>query len=109
MADTYKVLGQSFPNGGILTDLYIVPGVKSTIISSIIFCNQNSQQALVRVSIAVVGAVDARKQYIYWDLPLAANDTFIATIGITLGKTDEVRVQSDLGFVSFNLFGAEVL
>jgi hypothetical protein len=45
--------------------------------------------------------------YLYYDVTLAGNDTFIATIGITLATTDVVSVYATLATLSFNLFGQE--
>jgi hypothetical protein len=109
LADTFKVLGQAAPNPNTLTDLYTVTGSKQATSSSITICNQNSVAVKVRLSVAISGVADARKQYIYYDLPIAANDTFVATIGITLAKTDVVRCQTNTANVSFNLFGVEVV
>ena len=104
-----KILGQAAPGATILTNLYTVPASTSTYVTSIIICNQNSATTVkFRVSVAPGGAVDNAKQYLYYDLPLDNNDTFIATIGITLATTDVIRVQSDTTNVSFNLLGIEL-
>ena len=109
MTDTFKVLGQSFPSAATLTTLYTVPALTSTTASSITVCNQSSTTAdSFRISIQVAAAADTSKQYIYYNLPLAANDTFIATIGATLATTDVVKCYSSGGLSSFNLFGVEV-
>lgn len=107
MAETQKVLGQSSPAAGVLTDTYTAPS--KAVVSSVVACNRSSiDDTLFRVSVAVAGAGDAAAQYIYYDLPLLAADTFIATVGITLGAGDVVRCYSASGEVSFNLFGVEV-
>lgn len=108
MADTLKVLAQSLPSATTLTDVYTVPGATSATISSVVICNQSSTATTFRLSVAVAGAADATKQYIYYDVDLAGNDTFIATIGITLAATDVVRGYSGNGSISFQLFGVEV-
>lgn len=108
MVEILQVLGQIVPSPTTLTTLYTVPALTSASVSSIIVCNQNSTSILFRLSIAVAGVADNSKQYLYYDLPLDGNDTFIATIGISLGAADEVRVQSDTANVSFNIFGVEV-
>jgi hypothetical protein len=109
MTETLKVLGQSVPTATTLTTLYTVPAATSAVISSIVVCNQNSSTTIrFRVSIAIGGAADATSQYLYYDLPLLNNDTFIATVGISLAATDVVRIQSDTANVSFNLLGVEV-
>jgi len=108
MPTTYKVLGQSAPAATTPTDLYTVPAVTSAVCSSIIITNRSASVDAFRVSIAVAGAVTSNKDYIYYDVAIAGNDTFIATIGITLATTDVVRVYSTGGNLSFNLSGSEL-
>lgn len=103
-----RVLGQSFPAAGRLVDLYIVPASKRTISSTITACNQMNERRTFRLSVGVGGAADARQQYIYYDTPVDANKTFAQTIGMTLSAGDVVRVRSEDGYMSFNLFGDEV-
>jgi hypothetical protein len=45
--------------------------------------------------------------YLYYDVTIAGNDTFIATIGITLATTDIVSVYNTLATLSFTLYGQE--
>lgn len=106
--DTAKVLGQALPAAGTLADLYTVPAAAKTVVSTLKVCNQSSAPTTFRVAIAVAGAADASKQYVYYDVPIDANDTFSATEGWTIGATDVIRVRSGNGQVSFNLFGVEV-
>jgi hypothetical protein len=108
MATTYIVLGQSSPSATTETALYTVPASTSAIGSSIIIANRGTSVATFRVSIAVGGAATTNKDYIYYDLPIGANDTFIATIGITLATTDEVRVYASNTNLSFSLYGSEI-
>jgi len=110
MTDNIKVLAQIAPSAGVLTPLYTVPAATSAATSSIIICNQNSIAGYIafRISIAIGGAVDDPKQYVYFDIPLMNNDTFIATIGMTLATGDVIRVRTDTANVSFSLFGVEV-
>lgn len=110
MSESFKVLAQSSPSAGALTDLYTVPALTSASISSVVICNQNAAINIVfRIAIAVAGAVDNPKQYLYYDLPLGSNDTFIATIGVALAAGDVVRIRADQDSISFNLFGVEVV
>jgi hypothetical protein len=109
MTDTLLVLGQSIPTAATLTTLYTVPAATSVTVSSVTVCNQSSTTPdAFRLSIAVAGAADATKQYIYYNLAVGPADTFIATIGITLAATDVVRCYSSLGNLSFNIFGVQV-
>lgn len=108
MADAFATK-QAYPAGNTLTDLYTVPGATSFVGSSLCACNQSSTSpARVRAAIAIAGAADTRAQYFVYDAILVPNETKVFTIGVTLATTDVVRVQSDSGMVSFNLFGAAV-
>lgn len=107
MAETYKILGQSNPVAATLTDLYTVPAVTSTIVSTIVICNRGAATAF-RISVAIAGAADALPQYLFYDVAIAANSTITATLGVTLATTDKVRVYATLATLSFNLFGTEI-
>lgn len=105
---TMKVLAQLSPSASTLTALYTVPAATSTVVSSLTFCNQNATVVNVRVSVAVAGAADDPKQYLYYKLPCGAFDTFIATVGLSLATTDVIRCYSDTANVSFSAFGVEI-
>jgi hypothetical protein len=106
--DTLKILAQTSPIANTLTACYTVPAATSTVISSIIVCNTNSTAQTFRISLAIGGASDATSQYIYYDLPIAGNDTFVATMGVTLATTDVVRVQANSTLVNFVLTGDQL-
>ena len=108
MATVYKVLGQSSPAATTPTALYTVPAATSAVASSVIICNRSTVLSTFRISIAIGGAATSNKDYIYYDLPIGANDTFIATIGITLATTDVVRVYASNTNLSFSLYGSEI-
>ncbi len=108
MADTLKVLAQSNPSATTLTDAYTVPASTSTVVSSIVVCNRSSAATTFRVSVAIAGAADTNAQYIYYDVPIPGNDTFIATVGLGLATTDKVRVYAGAATLSFQLWGIEV-
>lgn len=107
MADTPKVLGQSNPSATTLTDVYTVPASTVVVISSIVVANRSITDTSFRLSIAVAGAADDNKQYLYYDVDISGKETFVATIGITLQATDVVRVYATLATLSFNVFGVE--
>jgi len=107
MATTVKNLGQVATAATTETDLYTVPGATSSVCSSIVICNRGATVATFRVSHAVGGGATANKDYLYYDVTLAGNDTFIATIGITMAATDKIRVYASTANLSFNLYGQE--
>jgi hypothetical protein len=109
MPTTYKVLGQQAPAATTATDLYTVPAATQAVVSSVIVCNRSSSAtATFRISASVAGAVTANKDYIYYDLILGQNDTFIATIGLTLGATDKIRIYASTANLSFTAVGSEI-
>jgi glucose-6-phosphate dehydrogenase assembly protein OpcA len=107
MPSVLKVLGQSAPAATTATTLYTVPAATSTVVSSIIVANRSATATAFRVSIRPAGAVQADQMYIYYDVPIGGNDTFIATCGISLSTTDVVTVYNTLATLSFNLYGQE--
>ena len=108
MADTFLVLAQSKPVSATLTAAYTVPASTTAVISSIVVCNQSAIATSFRISLAIAGAADTAAQYLYYDVSIDGNDTFVATIGITLGATDIVRVYNTLATLSFNVLGVQV-
>jgi len=108
MTTALKVLGQSEPSAATLTTLYTVPASTQTVSSSIVVCNTSNVATTFRIAIRPGGAAIANKHYIYYDMPINGNDTFIATIGISLATTDIVSVYATLATLSFNLFGQEI-
>lgn len=108
MANTYKILGQQSPVALTPADLYTVPASKSAVCSSIAVCNRGTSQTSFRVSISQAGASTANKDYLYYDIAIAGNDTFIATIGVTLATTDTIRVYSGNTNLTFQLWGTEI-
>jgi len=106
--ETYKVLGQLSPAAATLTDLYTVPASTKTVLSSITVANRSAALTKFRISVAVAGAADDNKQYLYYDVTILGSDTFAATLGITLSATDVVRIYATAATLSFNLFGTEI-
>ncbi len=108
MAETRKILAQSYPGGTGLTDVYTVPGTTQAVVSTVTICNQNTTDTTFRLAVAEAGAGDNAKQYLLYDEPLPAKSTYIATIGMTLGAADVVRVNPGNSNCSINVFGVEL-
>lgn len=106
MATVYKVLGQSAPLAATLTTLYTAAG--EAICSSIIVCNRSATATQFRVAVRPAGAGISNEHYIYYDVSIPGNDTFIATVGITLEATDVISVYNTLATLSFSLYGSEI-
>jgi glucose-6-phosphate dehydrogenase assembly protein OpcA len=108
MAIAYRVLGQSNPSASTLTTVYTVPASTSTIISTMVICNQASAAATFSVAVQVQGASIATKDYINYNTPLAGNDSITLTLGMTLGNTDVLSVSVSTSTISVNVFGSEI-
>jgi hypothetical protein len=108
MAETSKVLAQSAPSATSLTDAYTCGSSDGAVVSSLTVCNRSATQTSFRISVAIAGAGDANAQYLYYDVIIPGNDTFIATVGITLADTDVIRVYATLATLSFQFFGVEL-
>ena len=107
MPTALKVLGQVVPSAASLTTLYTVPALTTTICSSLVVSNSSATPTSFRVAVRPAGASIDPKHYIYYDVPIAGNDTFVATIGISLDTTDVISVYATLATLSFNLFGQQ--
>jgi len=108
MAEQVKTLVQSAPLAATLTAL-AAPGTgKSWAVSSIFVANRSATATSFRISIAKAAAGDSVEQYIYYDIPIGGNDTFVATVGIGLEATDIFRVYATLATLSFTFEGVEI-
>jgi glucose-6-phosphate dehydrogenase assembly protein OpcA len=108
MPTTYKVLGQVAPSATTLTTLDTVPSATSAVVSTIAVCNRAATAATYRIAIRPAGAAIANEHYIAYDSTVAANDTTMLTIGITLAATDVISVYASTANLSFNAFGSEI-
>lgn len=102
-----KVLGQSNPSAATLTTLYTVPASTEAVGSTILVSNRSDVATSFRIAVRPAGAGISDEHYLYYDVPIGGNDTFAATVGITLEATDVVSVYATLATLSFNLFGQE--
>lgn len=114
MPTSYKILGQYDSASGSPGVLYVVPNTPrtETIISSIVVANRSSTNiAGFRISVNPNGVGPSPEQYLYYDVPIAQNDTFIATVGITMKYDDTITVEATgpgISDLSFQVFGTEI-
>jgi hypothetical protein len=108
MPVAYKILGQLAPPATTEQDLYTVPASTEAVASSVTITNRGATVATFRVSVVQAGGVTANTDYLYYDLPIAGYDTFIATIGVTLEATDVIRAYASSANLTFQLFGSEI-
>ena len=104
-----KVLAQTNPTAANLTDSYTVTApVLSTVVTTITVCNRSATATAFRISVAVAGAGDDNKMYLFYDYPIEGNMTVrLDNLRLTLNVTDVIRVYATLATLSFNIFGSE--
>ena len=108
MAENRKVLGQTVVVADTDTTLYTVPASHEAVVSTINICNIGGTERTFRVAIRPAGAAIANQHYLYYDLPIGANDTFALERGITLEATDVITVRANHADVVFAALGAEI-
>ena len=108
MPSANKVLGQSSPSATTLTTLYTVPSATQAVCSTLVICNTTGAAITYRVAVRPAGASIATQHYIAYDASVAANDSVMLTLGITLATTDVVSVYAGAANLAFSLYGAEI-
>jgi hypothetical protein len=108
MAFTYKVLAQSAPSATTATDIYTVGSGKQTVVSTITVANRGTSASSYRIAVRPAGTTLANQHYLAYDVAIAANDTTILTIGLTLQATDVVTVYALSANLSFGIYGTEI-
>lgn len=108
MATNYKVLGQVAPLATTATALYTVPSATEAVVSSIVVCERGGSQATFRLMVRPDGATLSNEHYLVYNATVAANDTIILTIGITMNSTDILEVYASSADLSFQAYGSEI-
>ena len=88
--------------------LYTVTGGTSMVVSSIVICNRTALASTFSIAVLPSGGATADANWIYKGIPILANDTFVATMGLTLPAGAKVNVTAGAAAtMSFSLFGDE--
>jgi hypothetical protein len=108
VASTYKVLGQSAPAATTLTTLYTVPSATETVVSTIAVCNRSGSAGTYRIAVRPAGASISNEHYVVFGATVAASDSILLTLGLTLSATDVLSVFASSADMSFSAFGSEI-
>lgn len=109
MATTYKVLAQNNPSATTETTLYTVPTGTSAVISTVAICNQAGSSGTYRIAVRpAADSSTAAKHWIVYGATVAASDSIMLTLGITLAAGDVIRVYASSANMSFSAFGSEL-
>lgn len=108
MAASRKSLGQVAPAATTETDLYNSPTtVLDTVVGTVVICNRGGTSTTFRISVCPEADTTATTDYLFYDCPIAANETIVAQLGITLPPDWDVRVYAGTADLTFNAFGQE--
>jgi hypothetical protein len=113
MATAYKFLGQVATSTlGATTEgtLYTSTGVES-IVSSLVIANQAGSSATYRIAVqpsADAGSSATDKHWIVYGATVAASDSVILTVGLTLAAGDRIRVYGSSATMSFSAYGSQI-
>lgn len=107
MAISPKILAQTRPSAGVLTDHYTCPASTKTTTTTIAIHNTSSTEDTFKITVAPSGAADATVHELYGGAACPGNETITITIGVTLNATDKIRVHSTNGTLNFHTYGIE--
>jgi hypothetical protein len=108
MATVYKVLGQSAPAATSLSTLYSVPAATEAVVSTIAIANRAGTSGTYRIAVRPAAASIENQHYIVYGATVAASDSVLLTLGITLAATDVISVFASSADMSFSAFGSEI-
>lgn len=95
MPETLKSLGQTDLTTTSLTTVYTVPSATSVAISTIGVCNRHtSLSCTYTLAHRPAGASISNAHYFVYQSSLAANETALLTIGMTMATTDVLSAQA---------------
>lgn len=108
MPHTYKTLGQTNPAASTQTNLYTVPSNTSTVVSSMVICNQGASNGYYRIAVRPNGEALAKKHYLFYEAFLPPKNTQTLSLGMALQAGTIITVHASTNDVSFTAFGSEV-
>jgi hypothetical protein len=109
MPTAFKVLAQSNPSATTETNLYTVPSSTSAVVSTLTIANQTGTSATYRIAVRPsADSTTAAKHWIVYGATVAANDSTMLTLGITMATGDKIQIYASTANLSFSAFGSEI-
>jgi hypothetical protein len=88
--------------------LYSTGAATTAVVSAIIVCNEATSPVTVRIGLAASATTPASGAFIAYDAVVAANDTLVLNLPLSLGNTKFIRVSSSATTCSFTAAVAEI-
>lgn len=111
MPTIYKILAQSAPSSTAIANVYTVPSLTNTVISTLMICNRANVNTSYNIAVISGGGAIANQHYITFNSVVPANDTIALTVGMSLAAADNIAIQANTTGVNnlgFTLFGTEI-
>lgn len=100
-----NIIARLAPGAAVETDLYTVEPDEIAKIQGVTVANRGAALASFRFSISPLGAPTQAQDYVYYDLGLDGNDTFMALLNADVRPNDVVRVYASTADLTFILYG----
>jgi hypothetical protein len=88
--------------------LYSTDGSTAAVISTIAICNTAGATGTYRIAIMNSAGTPAAENWLVYDNVVAANDTIVLTLGVTLGNSQFIRVSSSANTLTFSAYLSEI-
>ena len=109
MATAYKYAQvQGTASTGTYSTLYNTPSATEAVISSIVITNQASSDVTVRIGLDTTAGTPGASEWLVYGATIAANDTVVLTLGVTMAASKYLRVSSSADTVTFSAFLSEI-
>ena len=109
MPTAYKILAQSNPAATTETTLYTVPALTSAVVSTLSIANLSGSAATYRVAVRPsADSTTTNKHWIVYGATVAASDSIMLTLGVTMAAGDKIQVFASTANIAFNAFGSEI-
>jgi hypothetical protein len=113
MPQTYKILGQAYPNSNTLSNVYVTGASTSAVVNTIYITNGTSQPANTEIILRPVNVALANRHRILRNETIPAASTYVLNLGITMGP-NMILAANTIGTggfgirFSYNAFGLEI-
>jgi hypothetical protein len=103
---TQQIVGTA--STGTYSTLYSTGASTTAIVSAIVVCNESTSSVTVRVGLDTAAGTPASGEFLVYDRTVAANDTLILNLPVTLGNTRYIRCSSSATTCTFTAAVAEI-
>lgn len=99
---------QGTASTGTYATLYSTGASTTAIVSGITVCNEATSTVTIRIGLDTTAGTPASGEFLVYDGTVAANDTLVLNLPVTMGNTTYLRVSSSANTTSFTAAVAEI-